>query len=89
MDLGLPSYQDVQEIIGKGKSYVDDVARFAVKRPVKYAGKTIEPSDVKQRVLDLAVPPWGTPEQRQALQEVVEYGSRRKRPVIVRIVEMQ
>jgi len=66
---------------------VDELAGFAVERPVKYARRTIDPADVKKRVLDLVVPPWSTEAQREALQQVVKYGAQKH--VQVKIVEMQ
>jgi filamentous hemagglutinin len=89
MNLGLPSHHNTQQIISTGQRYIDAVSRFAVSGSVRRAGVIIRPSQVTQRALDLVVPPWATPAQRQALQQLVEYGSRQNPPVIVRIVEMQ
>jgi hypothetical protein len=89
IDLARPSYQNVQQITSTGQRYIDQASSFAVRRPVTREGITIRPSDVTQRAVDLVVPPWSTPAQRQALQGLVEYGARQNPPVVVRIVELQ
>jgi len=51
-------------------------------------GREITSSQISRRVLELVVPPWATPAQRQALQQFVEYGRIQNPPVTVKIVEM-
>jgi hypothetical protein len=86
MNLGLPSYQNTQQIISTGERYIDQVAAF---RGGQRVGVVIENSQITQRALDLVVPPWTTSAQREALQRLGEYGSRQNPHVLVRILELQ
>jgi hypothetical protein len=86
MDLARPSYQSAQQIASQGQRYIDAVSGF---RGANYAGVRITNARITGRGLDLVVPPGATQAQRQALQQLVEYGARQNPPVVVRIVEMQ
>jgi filamentous hemagglutinin len=71
LDLGAPTYSTPAAITRVGTGYVDKVAAFQGR---SYAQIDIRACQVTGRSLDIAVPPGATATQKQALQDVVNYG---------------
>jgi len=84
MDLCSNSYQTAEQILSKGKGYVNALAQFQGRT---WGKLTITRAEVaaRSRVLELAVPPGGgTPAQAAALQELQNYGRTQGVQVIIR-----
>ncbi|MBL8820741.1 MAG: hypothetical protein JNL58_32265, partial [Planctomyces sp.] len=81
MDLDAATYSDIRNITSTGRRYIDSVATFQGR---KWAGVNIRLCDISARNLYLAVPVGATQAQRQALQDLVTYGT--QNGVTVRIV---
>lgn len=76
-------------ITDTGRGYIDMVAAFqGASRTDAAAGitTTISSTQIQRRALDLAVSPGRSIAQREALQELVEYGN--AHGVIVNIIEI-
>lgn len=84
MDIGAPSYAKPENITRVGRGYIDKVAPY---RGGTWANISIHPDQVRERALDLVIPPGATPDQRKALEGLVDYG--RRKGVGVNIVEIQ
>jgi hypothetical protein len=83
LDLWAETYRKASAIFRKGKDYVDTVAQF---RFARRGSVTIHEAQIRQRQLEIAIPPGGTPSQHAAIEAIVTYG--RERGVVVLIVEV-
>jgi hypothetical protein len=83
IDLNAKTYQNMGQLGGKLRKYVDDLADFkgtTYKRVDYFPGRNFD-----DRVLELAIPSRGvTAAQRQALEQAIRYGA--SRGVDVRII---
>jgi hypothetical protein len=89
MDLARPGYQNIGQIISTGKRYVENLDDFAKYKDVVYTGVRIRRQDVKARVLEIFIPPWSTPAQKKALNELVAFGAAKNPAIVVKILEIK
>lgn len=84
LDLGTPTrVLDPAEVLRLGREYVDLLAEFTGGQRV---GVRIEATQIKTKVLEIAVPPGATSAQTGALHELVVYGaSKRIRVVLIEV----
>ena len=71
LDLNAKSYQNVKRLNSTVKRYIDKVADFKGR---SWGGVSIREKDIKNKTLDLVVPPTKNKAQQKTLAELVDYG---------------
>ena len=84
MDLACKTYQRAGAVFSRLTSYIDKVANYTSRT---MNNLTISANSSTQRFLELAIPVGATPEQQQAIQQAIEYGSKKGVEVIVHVIE--
>ena len=82
VDLNAKTYQDMGKLRSKLKGYANSASNFD---GATRSGQTILDSQIKQRSLEIAVPPGRSAEQQRILAEIASYGAKLNPPVKVTI----
>jgi hypothetical protein len=83
LDIWAKTYSDPKAIIRQCKNYIDAIRNY---KSTTRGEITIIPQQIRERRLDVIIPPYSTPRQRDAFTEVIAYG--RESNVIVSFIEI-
>jgi hypothetical protein len=84
IDLRAASYQNISTLTRTVQGYITKLANW---QGARWGGYEIKAYEITGRVLELAIPPGGTPTQWEALRQLQQYAERVG--VVLRIIEIK